>query len=249
MDAHLTLKEHNTRCINKDRAAEARLQTLTKTYGVVPESVRAIQVACIEAVTLYGSELWWDPNEAGRRDDLQLVLNGQARFILGALPMTPRGALIRDSGLTPAPVILESRQQCFAARLANTYSNKPRQLHQNPSSGALVCRAVKKEHEHSGTTEGMSWPPPGEESVVRTGILDDDSVAKNVAQRCASEKEAKVGAGVWMWWADGLRSDDGRVRAAAVCKHRDEWRSHPSYLGAGRMAVCDAELWGIGLVL
>ena len=111
MDAHLTFKEHHNRCMKKARAAEARLRTLTKTYGVVPESVRAIQVTCVQAVALYGSKLWWDPREVGRRDDLQLLLNRQARSILGALSTTPRGALMRDSWLTPAPVILDSRQQ------------------------------------------------------------------------------------------------------------------------------------------
>jgi len=234
-------------CMKKARETEARLRTLTKTYGVVPESVRAIQVACVQAVALYGSELWWDPSEAGRRDDLQLLLNRQARSTLGALPTTPRGALMRDSGLTPAPVILESRQQRFAARLANACSNKLRKLHQNPSSGTPVCRAVKKEHEHGRTTEGMSWPAPDEESLFKTVILDNATAAKRAAQRWAREKEAKVGVGVWMWWTDGSHSDDGRVGAAAVCKHRDEWRSRRSYLGAGRMEVFDAELWAIGL--
>jgi len=58
INAHLTLKEHLNRCMKKARAAEARLQTLTKTYGVVPQSVRAVQIACVQAVALYGSELW-----------------------------------------------------------------------------------------------------------------------------------------------------------------------------------------------
>ena len=84
-------------------------------------------------------------------------------------------------------------------------SNKLRQLHHNRTSEAPVCRAVKKEHEHGGTTEGMSWPPTGEESVVTTVILDDASAAKRAAQRWAREKEAKVGAGVSMWWTDGWR--------------------------------------------
>jgi ribonuclease HI len=67
--------------------------------------------------------------------------------------------------------------------------------------------------------------------------------------RWAREKEAKVGAGVWMWWTDGSRSDDGRVGAAAVCKHGNQWRSRRSYLGTGRMEVFDAELWAIGHAL
>jgi hypothetical protein len=95
MDAHLTFKDHHNRCMKKPRAAEARLRTLPKTYGVVPESERAVQVACIQAVAQYGSELWCDPREVGRRDDLQLLLNRQARSILGALPTTPQGALMR----------------------------------------------------------------------------------------------------------------------------------------------------------
>ena len=60
-------------------------------------------MAGVQAVALYGSELWWDPKEVGRKDDLQLLLDRQARCIVGALPTTPWGALLRDSGLTPAP--------------------------------------------------------------------------------------------------------------------------------------------------
>jgi len=205
MDTRLTFKEHHNRCMKTARGDKARLRTLTKTYGVVPESVRAVQIACVQAVTLYGSEVWWDPKDVGRRENLQLLLNGQARSILGALPTTPRGALMRQAGLSPVPVILDSRQQRFTTRLANSCSNKLQELHQKPASGAPICRAVKKEHNHGRTTEGMNWPAPGEEPVVRTIILDDDTAAKRAAQRWAREKEAKVGAGVWMWWTDGSR--------------------------------------------
>jgi len=95
----------------------------------------------------------------------------------------------------------------------------------------------------------MNWPAPGEEPAVRTTILDDTTAAKSAAQHWAREKEAQVGAGVWMWWTDGLRSDDGGVGAATVCKHGNEWRCRRSFLGTGRMVVFDAELWAIGLAL
>jgi len=156
MDAHLTFKEHHNRFMKKAMAAEARLCTLTKTYGVVPESVRAVQVACVQAVAPYGCELWWDPREVGRRDDLQLLLNRQARSILGALPKTPRGARMRESGLTLTPATLDCRQQRFAARLENACSCKLKELHRNPSSGAPICRVVSKEHGHGRTTKGMN---------------------------------------------------------------------------------------------
>ena len=105
MDAHLTLKVHHNRCIEKARGAEARLCSLTRMQDIVPERVRAVQIAYVQAVVLYGSELWWDPREIGRREDLQLPLNQQARSTLGALLTTPMGALMRESGLTPAPVV------------------------------------------------------------------------------------------------------------------------------------------------
>jgi len=129
------------------------------------------------------------------------------------------------------PVTLDPRQQRFAARLENACSSKLKELHSNPSSGAPICRVVRTEPEHGRTTEGMNWPAPGEEPAVRTTILDDTAAAKSAAQRWPRAREAKIRAGVWMWWTDGSRSDDGRVGGAVVCKHGNEWRSHRSFLG------------------
>jgi hypothetical protein len=79
----------------------------------------------------------------------------------------------------------------------------------------------------------MSWLTPGQDSVFRTVILDDASAAKRAAQYWATEHEAKLGAGFWMWWTDASHSDDGRVGSAEVCMHRDEWRTRHSYPGTG----------------
>ena len=76
----------------------------------------------------------------------------------------------------------------------------------------------------------------GEEPVVITIILDGQSTAKRASKRWAREKEAKVNAGVWMWWTDGSPSDIVRVGAAVVCKHGDEWRTRHSYLGTGSVS-------------
>jgi len=95
----------------------------------------------------------------------------------------------------------------------------------------------------------MNWPAPDEAPVIRTIILDNDTAAKRAVERWAREKEAKVRAGVWMWWTDGSRSDDGRVGAAAVCKHVNQWRSRHRFLGTGRLEVFNAELRASGLAL
>jgi hypothetical protein len=72
---HLMFKEHENQCMKKTSATKARLQILPKTYRVVPESVRHIHAACVQAVALYGTELWWDHIEVGRRVNLKLLLN------------------------------------------------------------------------------------------------------------------------------------------------------------------------------
>jgi len=79
MDAHLTFKEHHNRCMKQARAAEARLRGLTRMNGIVSVRVWAVQIACFPAVALYGTELWWDPKEIGRRENFQLLLNQHAR--------------------------------------------------------------------------------------------------------------------------------------------------------------------------
>jgi ribonuclease HI len=156
---------------------------------------------------------------------------------------------MRESWGIPAPVTLDNRQQRVAARLETACSSKLKVLPSNPSSGAPIYRVVRNEHEHGRKTEGMNWPAPGEKPVVRITIQDDTAGAKSTTQLWASEKEAKIATGVWMWWTDGSRSDNSRVGAAAVCKHGNECRFHCSFLGTRRMEVIDAKLWAIGLVL
>jgi len=58
MDSHLTLKEHNNQYLQKASSAEAKPRTLIKKHGTVPESVKDVQIAWVQAVTPYGSELW-----------------------------------------------------------------------------------------------------------------------------------------------------------------------------------------------
>jgi hypothetical protein len=85
---------------------------------------------------------------------------------------------MRDSGYTPAPVILESRQQLVAARLANECSDTLRKQHQDPTLGTPLCKAAKEENEHGRTIEGMNEQAPHKVSVVRTVIMDDSTAAK-----------------------------------------------------------------------
>ena len=250
MDAHLMFKEHHNRCMKKARAAEARLRSLTGMYRVVPACVIAVQVACVQAVALYSSELWWDPKTGSGQDDLQLLLNRQARSTLGALPTTPRGALMRDSGLTPAAVALDARQQRFVARLASACEgSKSKKLYDYPTPGALVGRVAASEHTRGRRTETMCWPDSGVKPAVKTTILEDDAAAMRAVELWAREMEGKAESATWTWWTDGSCTDDGKVGAAAVCLNGDRGTVFRSYLGTRRMEVFDAELWAIAVAL
>jgi len=117
------------------------------------------------------------------------------------------------------PVVLDSRQQQFAARLASAREGSNRkETYNHPTSGAPICRVINNEQELGLEAEPMRWPHPHKEPAVKTVILSDDPAAKIEVKRWPSETEAKVGVGVWMWRTDGSRSDEGRVGAAAVCK-------------------------------
>jgi len=138
MAANLLFQEHLNWCMMTARAAETGLWTITKTHVVVPESIRAVQVVYIQAVTLCRSNLFCHSNKVGRWDNLQRLLNQQARSIFGPLHATPRGASMREWGLSPTGVILDSRQQHLAARLAYPCSSKLKELHKDPSSGTQI---------------------------------------------------------------------------------------------------------------
>ena len=143
--------------------------------------------------------------------------------------------------------MLDSRRQRFAARIANACRSKLQELYHNPSSGAPICKVIMGEHECGRATESTDWPPPADESVVRTITMEHTSKARNAAKCWAPGKDSNIGAGVWIWWTDGLRSDNGPVGAAAVCKHGNHWRSRRSFLVTRGMMVSDTEMWAIRL--
>jgi hypothetical protein len=66
-------------------------------------------VAAVQAVALYGAELWWR-GQKDRQRELQLLINQQARQITGAFRTTPVGPLLKEAGLEPAETTLESTQ-------------------------------------------------------------------------------------------------------------------------------------------
>jgi hypothetical protein len=62
--------------MSKAYRAEARVRSLRRKLGLSPENVRKIQVAAVQAVALYGAELWWDETKnIARATDLRKFVN------------------------------------------------------------------------------------------------------------------------------------------------------------------------------
>ena len=71
--------------------------------GLIPDGIRRTQVACVQAVALYGSELWWKGEDVhgtiGKANDLQKLVNQQARAVTGSIRSMNQGELMLESGL------------------------------------------------------------------------------------------------------------------------------------------------------
>jgi len=99
----------------------ARLRRLTGQSGLVPANCRKVMTACIQSAAIFGAELWWKcdhfPGTIGRADELQLLINLEARATTGCFRATNLGTLSMESGLRAATAQLENRQRRFGLRL------------------------------------------------------------------------------------------------------------------------------------
>ena len=98
-----------------------RLKRLTGQMGLSPANCRRVMSACVQSVAMFGAELWWKGGNVrgttGRAEELQLLVNREARATTGAFRTTNLGALSIESGLRPATNQLENRQRRFGLRL------------------------------------------------------------------------------------------------------------------------------------
>jgi len=82
LDDILTLNDHTKKTLAKARKAQNRVRSLMTKKGLSSEGCKRIQVAAVQAVELYGSELWWHGQE-NRAQEVQKLLNEQGRRVTG----------------------------------------------------------------------------------------------------------------------------------------------------------------------
>jgi hypothetical protein len=83
-------------------------------------------VAAVQAVALYGAELWWQ-GQQDRLSGIQLMVNRQARAITGMLKTTPIRPLIKEAALYPAEALLDRRHMQYTLRLLGLPIDQPAQ--------------------------------------------------------------------------------------------------------------------------
>jgi len=94
----LTLNDHTKKTVAKARRVQNRVRSLMTKKGLSSEGCKRIQVAAVQAVALYGFELWWH-EQKNMAQEVQVLLNEQGRRVTGCFRTTPQGALMNDAGL------------------------------------------------------------------------------------------------------------------------------------------------------
>ncbi|KAL1978972.1 hypothetical protein VTN96DRAFT_7858 [Rasamsonia emersonii] len=172
LDAGLTLKVHYLTCLRKARMAEARVQSLCRQQGLPPGLVRKIQVAAVQAVALYGVELWWQ-GQKDRLAGIQQLVNRQARAITGMFRTTPIGPLVREAGLEPAETLLEARQLGYIIRLLGLPGDHP--------AKQILPVTLREGDQHAQPGE----QPLGDRAWAEVGKRGPWSLGQHLARRLA----------------------------------------------------------------
>ena len=124
LDSQLKFTSHINERVRRARTAEIQIRGLTRTHGLMPGLVRQIQLAVVQSKALCGAELWWK-SQKNHENALQQLVNRQARSITGMYPSTPVHSLLYEAGLTPASIVLDSRQRLYAYRLLSLPDEHP----------------------------------------------------------------------------------------------------------------------------
>jgi len=265
LDSGLTFKAHFQKRIQKAKMAEARVRALCCREGLSSGLILRIQVAAVQATALFGAELWWHGQKNNARE-LQQLINQQARAVTGAFRSTPIGPLLRDAGLEPAEIILQTRQQGYAARLLKVPKTHPAQSilpvsfrqgdrHAQPGEQPLDDREWASttgrnpqslgQHLARQLAATLTTDPSGgfEET---TGAIETDFPGQIIVQEL--DKALETGRSQLeglVLWSDGSRLENGKCGAGVAWqKDTGEWQSQGLSLGRG-VEVFDAELTGV----
>jgi len=222
----------------KARKAQSRVRSLMNTKGLNPEGCQRIQVAAVQAVALYGAELWWK-GQQNRANEVQKILNEQGRRVTGCFRTTPQGALMNDAGLRPANAILNNRVRRY----------KMRQMMMPDATGG--GRMIEMEGNVVRGVEGIDELIPEDyplerRSYERTTLPEIKKRLKGqviIQEEEQALEEARKEREDLVLWTDGSRKKDEWVGCAVVWTE-ERWNKRRVHLGRQKEAF-DAEMYAM----
>jgi len=243
LDDMLTLNDHTKKTLAKARRVQNRVRSLMTKKGLSLEGCQRIQVAAVQAVVLYGSELWWR-GEENRAQEVQKLLNEQGRRINGCCRMTPPEALTNDVGLRPGKALLNNR----------VHQYKLRQMMMPDAQGG--GRMLETQRNVLQWVEGIDELNPEDKpferrSYERTTFPTEKRCLKGnviIQDEEQALKEAKVEREGLVLWTDGLRKEDEWVGCAVVWEEERRWKKRRVHLGRQKEAF-DAEMYAMSEVM
>ncbi len=216
--------------MTKAKSVEIQIKHLSATYGLAPGLVRRIQIAAIQSVALYGAEIWWK-RQKNHEHKVQQLINHQARAIAGMYPSTPIQALISESGLVPARILLDHRQRMYTYRLLCLPDDHPTKtllpISVRNGDGDTTredeqprdTSAWTKNEKPTSLGQWLAWqtsmanvvdPAYGVEPIKRSWRLNTNTCIQVIVQakKEALQETTKTQAGI-TFWTEGLKLDTG----------------------------------------
>jgi len=239
LDDMLTLNDHTKKTLAKARKAQNRVRSLMMKKGLSSEGCKRIQVAAVQAVALYGSELWWH-GQKNRAQEIQVLLNEQGRRITGCFRTTPQVALMNDAGSRPAVSLLNNWVRRY----------KLRQMMMPDAQGGGRMLEIRRNvlQRVDGIDELIPEDKPFERrSYERTTLpMEKRSLKGEVIIQDEEQalKEAKLEKDGIVLWTDGSRKEDEWVGCAVVWKECGMWKKRRVHLGRQKEAF-DAEMYAM----
>jgi len=230
LDSQLTLKEHHATRRKSGRNAMNRLRRLTGRMGLSPANCRRIMTACVQSAAMFGAELWWKGRNVrgttGRAEELQLLVNQQARASTGAFWTTNLGALAMESGLRPASNQLENRQRRFGLRLLS--------LPQGDKASEVAIGCTTTIGKRLKTALNRTWT-----STEQTILLEDPEpfdAALTLEERGEAKKEAEKERLGLVMFTDGSRLESEAAGYAVAWQNGQTWEGMKTHMGYNQEA-------------
>jgi hypothetical protein len=226
LDDMLTLNDHTKNTLAKARRAQNRVRSLMNNKGLSPESGQRIQVAAVQAVALYGSELWWRGQMDGAQK-VQKVWNEQGRRVTGCFRTTPQGALMNHAAFRPAEALLNNQLWGYKMRemMMPDAAGGGRMF---GMEGNVVRRVVgideliPEDHPvEKRMYDGTTFPDIRKRLRGQVMIQEEDQALQ----------EARKDMQGLVFWTDGLRKEDEWTGCAVVWTEEGRWNKRRVHKG------------------